>query len=106
LRAQIENHGVNENSKERCGLDHQLFTLEDVSALIDTSVAEHCELIRDKGAMMDKCCVDGYSWSGELLKINANFIKIKDNLGTILPEHYETNDNNQYIRKSFKANGF
>jgi hypothetical protein len=38
-----------------------LITLEDVSALIDTSVAEHCELIRDKGATMDKCCVGGYS---------------------------------------------
>jgi maltose-binding protein MalE len=82
-----------------------LFTLEDVSALIDTSIAEHCELIQEKGAMMDKCCVDGYSWSGELLKINGNYIKLKDNLGTILPQLYETNDKGQYVRKSFNANG-
>jgi hypothetical protein len=32
-------------------------------------------------------------------------MKLKENLETILPEHYETNDNGQYIRKSFKANG-
>jgi hypothetical protein len=82
-----------------------LFTKEDVSALIDTTVAEQSELIQEKGREMDKCCVGGYSWSGELIRSNASYLCLQENLETILPQHYETNDNGQYVRNSFNANG-
>jgi hypothetical protein len=49
-----------------------VFTREGVSALIDSSVAEQCELIREKGAEIDRLRVGDYSWSGELIRINVS----------------------------------
>jgi hypothetical protein len=82
-----------------------LFTLEDVHDSITKTISGHDRLIRDKGPMMDECCVDGYSWTGELKKLNASYAELQESLEATLREHYETNDNGQYIRESFNAKG-
>lgn len=84
-----------------CFIATQSFTAEQLETHLQKLIADGEESIRTMGPMMERCCMQGYSWTAEMESSNQYYRNMIKSLPELLDRHFEKDDQGKYNRDTF-----
>lgn len=85
-----------------CVHGESTFTEKYIREKLEAQNESQRKMVHEMGALMEKSCAPGYSWSAAMLQTVDYNIAVLEALPSLLPTLYKVNESGEYIAETFQ----